>query len=73
MVRAADVVAKGKLAAFGRTIVRLTETHKSDRTLCRKEVYEETECFEKDGGNLSDLPRATLARHGLALKMKRIV
>ena len=40
----------------------------SDRTLCRKKVCEETECFKAEGGNLS-----VLARHELALKMKRIV
>ena len=73
--RATDVVATGKLTLFGRTIVRLVETHMSDRTLCRK-VCEETECFtcfKEGGGNLSDLPRAILARHELALKVKRIV
>ena len=51
-------------------IVRLMETHMSDRALCRKKVREETECFKEDGGNLSDLPRAILARHELALKMR---
>ena len=71
MAHAKDVVATGKLTLFDRTIARLMETHMSDRTLCRKKVYEDTECFKEDGGNLS--PRAILARHELALKMKRIV
>ena len=72
IVRAADVVTKVKLTLFGRTIVRLMETHMSDRTLCLKKAYEEIECFKEDGGNLSDLPRAILARHELALNMMRI-
>ena len=49
MVRATDVVAKGKLTLLGRTIVRFMETHMSNRTVCRKKVYEETECFKEDG------------------------
>ena len=49
MVRATDVVAKGKLTLFGRTIVRLMETHMSNRTVCRKRVFQETECFKEDG------------------------
>ena len=52
MVRATDDVAKGKVALFGRTTVRFMETHMSDRTLCHKEVYQETECFKGDGCNL---------------------
>ena len=43
IARATEVVAKGRLTLFGRTIVRLMET------------------------------RAILARHVLALKMKRVV
>ena len=46
MGRATDVVGKGKLTLFGRTIVHLMETHMSDRTLCRK-VFEETDCFKE--------------------------
>ena len=68
---ATDVVAKDNLTLFGR--VRLMETDMSDRTLCRKKICAETECFEEDGGILPDLPGAILTRHELALKMKRII
>ena len=48
--------------------------HTADIARCAaRSVYEETDSFKEDGGNLSDLPRTFLARREVALKMKRIV
>ena len=52
--------ADGCATGVGRKSVRIMETHMSDRTLCRK-VYDETECFQEGGGNLSDFGPSSYA------------
>ena len=64
MGRVIDVVAKGKLTLLG---------HVRSHAVPQEVVCRGQKSFGEDGRNLSNLPRAILARHVLALKMKRIV